>query len=249
MSLEFQRNYIRLDIEQVGGQWTLLPEILMPENLTKKRYIAYTGDDAADKRELLKHIFNANWAKLPTVLATQVKQICDNSNDNIKGQISQVFMITQSGAEGISLENVRQVHLMEPYWNYVRLEQVKGRAIRICSHKSLPYDERTVEVFTYITTFSKAQMSERRIDETLLIKDKGLTTDQQILDVSDSKRKLADSLARAMKEAAVDCELNANENGALACYRFKNPNMVPVFNPSLSADITESATATRRARV
>ena len=37
-------------------------------------------------------------------------------------------MITQSGSEGISLKNVRQVHLLEPYWNMIRMDQVIGRA-------------------------------------------------------------------------------------------------------------------------
>ena len=245
ISLEFQKNYIRLDIKQEGGEWQLLPELLYPENLAKKRYITYTGDDLADKRDLLKHIFNANWAKLPVGLAAQIKQINGNVNDNIKGQISQLFMITQSGAEGISLENVRQVHIMEPYWNYVRLEQVKGRAIRICSHKSLPYEDRTVEVFTYISKFSEKQVASRQVDQTLLIKDKGLSTDQQILSVSDGKRKLTESLFNAMKSAAVDCELNSNENGGYACYRFPDASMIPLFNPKLEEDIRESAASTR----
>lgn len=246
IALEFQKNYIKLDIVQNGGVWNLAPELLLAENADKKRYIMYTGDDDAIKRDLLKHVFNANWAKLPAEITAQIKQISGDAVDNIKGQIAQLFMITQSGAEGISLENVRQVHIMEPYWNYVRLEQVKGRAIRICSHKSLPYDERTVEVFTYISKFSEAQKAERRVDQTLLIKDMGLSTDQQILSVSDGKKKLADSLFGAMKNGAVDCEINRNENGeGIACYRFENPTMIPLFNPNLIEDITESAAATR----
>ena len=56
-------------------------------------------------------------------------------------------MITASGAEGISLKNVRYVHITEPYWHPVRIEQVIGRARRICSHKNLPEQYRTVEVF------------------------------------------------------------------------------------------------------
>jgi hypothetical protein len=246
IALEFQKKYIKLDIVMEGGIWNLAPELLNEENLSKKRYISYTGDDDAIKRDMLKHIFNANWAKLPAGIVSQIKQISGNANDNIKGQISQLFMITQSGAEGISLENVRQVHIMEPYWNYVRLEQVKGRAIRICSHKSLPYAERTVEVFTYISVFSEAQKAERRIDQTLLIKDAGYTTDEQILSVSEWKRILADSLFSAMKDGAVDCEINRNENGeGIACYRFDKPSMIPLFNPNLEEDITESAAATR----
>ena len=38
---------------------------------------------------------------------------------------------------------------MEPYWNEVRIEQLIGRAIRQCSHKDLPINERIVDVFRY----------------------------------------------------------------------------------------------------
>ena len=246
IALQFQKDYMKLDIVQEGGNWSLAPELLLPENINKKRFITYTGDDDALKRDMLKHIFNANWAKLPAGLLAQVKQISNDAADNIKGGIAQLFMITQSGAEGISLENVRQVHIMEPYWNYVRLEQVKGRAIRICSHKSLPFDERTVEVYTYISKFSEAQKAERRVDQTLLIKDMGLTTDQQILSVSDGKRKLADSLFSAMRDGAVDCDINKNENGeGIACYTFKEQSTVPLFNPNLEEDIIHSAATVR----
>ena len=248
MALEFQKNYIKLDIVLSGGQWSLAPELLLDENKAKKRYITYTGDEDSVKRDMLKHIFNANWAKIPPALTAQVKQISGDAINNIHGEIAQLFMITQSGAEGISLESVRQVHLMEPYWNYVRLEQVRGRAIRICSHKSLPFEERTVEVFTYISKFSEAQKTEKRIDQTLLIKDTGLTTDQSIFGLSLNKKKLAESLFGAMKSAAVDCELNANENGDIACYRFATPTMEPLFNPNLSDDLRESAASTRMAR-
>ena len=246
LALEFQKNYIKFDIQpQAGGTWALSPELLLPANADKKRYITYTGDEKSDKRDLLKHIFNANWAKMPAELALAVRNLAGADN-NINGKIAQVFMITQSGAEGISLESVRQVHLMEPYWNYVRLEQVKGRAIRICSHKSLPFDERTVEVFTYISKFGEAQKRERRVDETLIIKDGGETTDQSILSVANDKKKLADSLFEAMKRGAVDCELNATENGVAACYRFETNLAGPLFHPDLAKDISSSGASVRR---
>ena len=246
IALEFQKNYIKFDLQpQANGQFTLSPDLLLPANKDKKRYIAYTGDEPAEKRDLLRNIFNANWKKVPEALGKVIRDLCGDTN--VKGQIAQIFMITQSGAEGISLESVRQVHLMEPYWNYVRLEQVKGRAIRICSHTKLPFDERTVEVFTYISKFSESQKKERRVDETLLIKDGGLTTDQSILGISHDKRKLADSLSDAMKRAAVDCELNATENGPVACYRFAKPSTQQLFHPDLAQDLSESSASVRRA--
>ena len=59
-----------------------------------------------------------------------------NKLENINGKYIKIIMISPAGAEGISLENVRQVHIMEPYWHEVRIEQMIGRAIRLCSHKN-----------------------------------------------------------------------------------------------------------------
>jgi len=248
MALEFQKNYIRFNIDsQANGQWAVSPELLEPANAGKKRFILYTGDEPAEKRDMLKHIFNANWAKMPTELAKTIKGMIGDAVDNRNGTIAQVFMITQSGAEGISLENVRQVHLMEPYWNYVRLEQVRGRAIRICSHKSLPPEERNVEVYTYISKFSNKQKATRKVNETLVNKDKSVSTDESIFSIANDKKKLAESLFGAMREAAVDCVLNATENGQVSCYRFDNrADMSPFFDPNIDKDIQVSAASMRR---
>ena len=70
-------------------------------------------------------------------------------------------MITASGAEGINLRNTRFVHIMEPYWHNVRLEQVVGRARRICSHQELPQEKRNVKVFLYMTTLTDKQRTDK----------------------------------------------------------------------------------------
>ncbi|MGA0159402.1 MAG: hypothetical protein ACO3NG_13175, partial [bacterium] len=57
-----------------------------------------------------------------------------------------------------SLQNVRSVLIMEPYWNHVRTEQVIGRAIRNYSHKDLPSDKQNVQVFHYIMNATKSQI-------------------------------------------------------------------------------------------
>ena len=54
-----------------------------------------------------------------------------------------------NAADERSLESIRQVHLMEPYWHEVRMIQMIGRAIRQCSHKYLPINERHVDVYRY----------------------------------------------------------------------------------------------------
>jgi hypothetical protein len=214
LALEIQLGYKKLDIVSTGGTWRLTDETL-EGGADAPRYIMYTGDEEREKRQVLLRIYNGQWDKLPKSLADEIRTFTGQS-DNKAGNVAKVFMITQSGAEGISLANVRQVHIMEPYWNYVRLEQVKGRAVRICSHMDLPPEERTVDIFTYISKFGASQL----VDDTLKTFDNKQTTDQMVMNLLIAKKTLADSLMDAMKESAVDCQLNKLENGVGSCYVF-----------------------------
>ena len=246
VALETQMNMRKFDIVPSDGSWDISPETSTALPGTQF-YIGYTGDEDRTKRKVLLDVFNGKWGKLPGNLAKQIKDMTGKEN-NLTGDVVKVFMITQSGAEGISLANVRQVHIMEPYWNYVRLDQVKGRAIRICSHMDLPPEERTVDVFTYIAQFSKKQLENRMVIETLMNFDAGETTDQSILRLLKAKKKLADSILDTMKQSAVDCELNATENGTLACYRFAGvPSMEPLFHPLVDVHVNEAEAAIRAA--
>ena len=254
VALETQQKYSKFDIvKTAGGDWSLAPETIEagggPDKL---RYITYTGDEERDKRNILLAVFNGRWDRVPGALAAQVKDLTGVEN-NQRGQIVKVIMITQSGAEGISLSNVRQVHIMEPYWNYVRLDQVKGRAIRICSHMDLPPEDRNVDIFTYIMKFSEEQFKDRLVDETLKNFDDGKTTDQKIYELMKAKQKLSDSVLDVMKTSAVDCRLNATENGGYACYFFPlkgddgTKAAEPFFHPMFQEDYRLFGSAVRAA--
>jgi hypothetical protein len=113
---------------------------LIETNNKTKRYTFITGDeDEIDKEE---------------------NKLAYNNIENINGEYIQVMIISQSGAEGISLTCVRQVHILEPYWNNVRMDQVFGRAIRRNSHIGpdssnpwLPVDKQNVEQYLYLSLF------------------------------------------------------------------------------------------------
>jgi hypothetical protein len=229
LALEIQLGYKKLDITNTSGTWRLTDEA-KTGGADTLRYIMYTGDEDREKRQMLLRIYNGQWDKLPKSLAEEI-QMATGQADNKLGKVAKVFMITQSGAEGISLANVRQVHIMEPYWNYVRLDQVKGRAVRICSHMDLPPEERTVDIFTYIAKFGEGQT----VDDTLKSFDSKLTTDQMVMNLLLAKKKLADSLMDAMKMSAVDCELNKLENGIGACYKIEDGKEF-LFTPMLTLE-------------
>ena len=62
-------------------------------------------------------------------------------------------MITSAGAEGLDLKNIRQIHIMEPYWNEVRVKQVIGRGVRNNSHKDLPPKEQKCNCFSLFFSY------------------------------------------------------------------------------------------------
>ena len=98
-----------------------------------------------------------------------------NAKENHRGQLIRALLVTQSGAEGISLKCVREVHLLEPYWNDVRVQQVIGRAVRADSHASLPAKDRSVRAYLYLATLPKAVYD---VEPALRRHDTAQTTDE-----------------------------------------------------------------------
>ena len=154
LSLVFKTNgFTQFKIQKDGKQeWQLnIPD----DERGKPTYALYTGTEDAEEKEIIRNIFNSNWELVPDNLRKELLKI---SSNNLFGEVIKIIMITASGAEGISLENVRYVHITEPYWHPVRIEQVIGRARRICSHKNLDEKYRTVEVFLYLMQFTDEQL-------------------------------------------------------------------------------------------
>jgi hypothetical protein len=211
----------------------------------EKRFIMFTGEGSKEQRALVLNIFNGHFDKLPSEMSNVLIESGYKQNANKFGHICWVIGITGAGAEGISLKCCRTVHIMEPYWNNVRLDQVKGRAIRICSHKDLPFEQRKVAIFTYLTRFSTEQLKSRRIDETIKNSDTDRfvdppvlrTSDENIREVSIRKDKINHELLEVMKESAVDCRMNAADNQNVQCLVVNAKADKYMFDPNLDVDI------------
>jgi len=80
-----------------------------------------------------------------------------NSKENIDGSKLKIMFGTQSVMEGVDFKGVRQVHVLDPWWNDSRMQQVIARAIRLCSHKELPPDKRITDVFIHLATIGSGE--------------------------------------------------------------------------------------------
>jgi len=72
-----------------------------------------------------------------------------NSEDNVNGEKIKVILMTPVASEGLSFYNVREMHIIEPWYHFNKLMQVIGRGIRNCRHQTLPIEERNVTVFMH----------------------------------------------------------------------------------------------------
>lgn len=136
-----------------------------------KRFCIWTGDEPVLYKEKIKYIFN---------------QLENKNGTKIK-----IMLGSPSIKEGVSLKNISQIHIMEPYWNISRILQIIGRGIRFCSHSNLEEKRRVVQVFLYLCVHPLEKQS----------------VDEYIWSLGKKKHVVIKEFEHALKEVAIDCEL------------------------------------------
>jgi hypothetical protein len=139
------------------------------------RFSLWTGDESQRMKEEIKKIFN--------------------KKENKDGSKIKIMLGSPSVKEGVSFKRVRQVHILEPYWNMSRILQIIGRAIRFCSHSDINKVNRNVEVFLYLATHKGEE-----------------TIDQHLWKIAKEKHKIIQIFETGLKENAIDCNLFYNRN-------------------------------------
>jgi hypothetical protein len=191
------------------------------EDKSSQRYFSlFTGTESVEEKEILLHLYNNRFDNLPAVTRDDLfqkfgylgKEYIQNTG-NKYGEIIKILMITASGAEGIDLKNTRFVHIMEPYWHHVRINQVIGRARRIGSHNDfkdeIPGDsfKRNVTVFMYLSIFGDNVLKTEQYPE-LKLMDHAETTDMRLYRMMVEKEKLSERFLEVLKVTSIDCALN-----------------------------------------
>ena len=146
-------------------------------------------------------------------------------------------MISSVGAEGLDLRNIRSVHIMEPYWNYGRIEQIIARAVRYKSHESLPESKRNVQPYIYLSDYP--------VNYVFIPTKKELTgektTDVYLYERSIKNKQLIDRMYAVMIEASIDCSIHAKTAPPEIKNRIKclmcNPTNEMLFHPNINTDM------------
>jgi len=126
-----------------------------------------------------------------------------NSNKNKYGEEIKIFIGSKVISEGLDFKRLRQVHIIEPWYNLSRNEQIIGRAIRNGSHNELLMEERNVEIYQYVSVLDKSSKDNL---------DKYESVDLKNYRISENKDIIIKNITRIMKESAIDCVLFRNTN-------------------------------------
>ena len=157
-----------------------------------KRFITISGEvPQKDRSKLLKRL--------------------NDMEENPRGELIRVLMMSMVGAEGINLKGVRKSIAVEPYWHWTKINQIFARARRHGSHMHLKPEERNVQPILFLSVPPQGTSPMKDLKDF-----DDLSTDEHIYQRSRKKWALIEDILGTMRESAFDCDLNWEDNkGAL----------------------------------
>ena len=136
---------------------------------------------------------------VPEIKQKIIRDVFNNS-DNIDGKHIKFILGSKVMNEGVTLNNCKQVHILDVFYNIPKIEQVIGRAIRMCVHQaSINDSNRFPKVYVYRYVIGLTDLNELSTDETLYQK-------------AELKYLTVKQIERILKEVAFDCALLLHAN-------------------------------------
>ena len=176
-SAQHTRNLFKSPPVEPIDALTMLPQSQSERGAFKQaKYVMITGD---------KYFSPNNGEDMKSI----------TSPENYDGSQVKVILISKAASEGLDFKCIRQVHILEPWYNMNRIEQIVGRGVRNLSHCGLPYEERNVEIYLHGT------LPQNDIEP----------ADLYVYRLAEKKTKQIGQVTRLLKETAVDCLLNIGQ--------------------------------------
>ncbi len=141
------------------------------------------GDDSGDeisevKQKIIREVFN--------------------NSENKNGKMIKLVLGSKVMTEGVTLENVKETHILDVHYNLGKVHQVIGRAIRMCKHTAVINDNNkfpVVNVYRYVVSL-----------------DGELSSDENLYRKAELKYLLVKKVERVLKENAIDCPILLHGN-------------------------------------
>jgi len=121
-----------------------------------------------------------------------------NNTENKHGSLLKLVLGSKVMNEGWTLENTKEVHILDVHYNLAKVEQVIGRAIRFCKHMAITNENNPfpkVQVYRYVVSLSKE-----------------LSSDEILYQKAEKKYLLVKKVEKILKETAIDCPLLLHGN-------------------------------------
>lgn len=182
---------------------------------SKGNIIMYDDSTSVERRENLRKIFN--------------------SEENKNGELIKIIIGSPIISEGITLKNIRQVHILEPSWNLSKINQIIGRAIRKNSHQTLEKDMRNVEIYKYAAVYDIRKITNDIENHKL----KDLFTffiDIEKYLLSELKDRENKKVERLLKENSFNCYYNQVLNKVNS--KYNNTELCDYMNCEIKCKIT-----------
>jgi hypothetical protein len=124
----------------------------------------------------------------------EIEALKNASNSN--GENIKIILGTSVTSEGIDFKNIREIHVLDPWYHLYKIEQIIGRGIRFCSHINLPEKERNVSVYLHTSGISEEKES----------------IDTNTYRMAEQKASQIGEIETILKNKAIDCYLNEDIN-------------------------------------
>jgi hypothetical protein len=151
----------------------------------------------------------------PDKIDTYLKLIRSERNKN--GEKIRIALLMPRHLTGLDFKNIRQIHLVETWWNIEFIQQAVGRGFRRNSHVALEPKEQNIIVYQYSTYHDT-------------IKNYKLTEENKFNKISEKLNKSI-QIIKLLKQSAIDCKYqlnNTNDNYNLATIK-KFPVVIDVL--------------------
>jgi len=162
-------------------------QIQKPDSKGRKRFCIITSDSEtlSNPKEIQKFINSFN------------------EPDNKYGERCQIIIGSRKIAEGITIKNIRQGHIVMGHWNIPSIDQALGRIFRVGSHDAFEEHEKIIKIYKHAAV-KKGENGEKYSKEE--------TIDIKVYKIGENKEYYNTQIYRLLKEVSWDCPLTYERN-------------------------------------
>lgn len=140
--------------------------------------------------------------------------------NNMNGENIKIILGNSVTSEGMDFKNIREIHVLDPWYHLYKIEQIIGRGIRYCSHSYHKKEKQNVTVFLHTALIDKNVES----------------IDTNTYRIAEKKASDIGKVEKILKENAIDAYLNKSINHITG---MKNITMKTTWGNRESIDIND----------